>query len=160
MRCVALRCLGPAKNTVQTSSAALRGQDSSSSLGKMPSCHRCSSSVKIEENMATCPICATHYHNAFDCGERIKKSCIANGCSMNVLEAAAQCPKCAKICICAGGHVRHDSLPFFLTAFLLACLLFTCQRAKHKHAHFYTTIKTTGEVPRRHAAPAAPAECQ
>jgi len=56
--------------------------------------------------MATCPICATHYHNAFDCGEIIKKSCIANGCSMNVLEAAAQCPKCAKICICAGGHVK------------------------------------------------------
>ena len=105
------------------------GQDSSStvqdtsSLRKMPSCHRCSSSIKIEENMATCPICATHYHNAFDCGERIKKSCIANGCSMNVLEAAAPCPKCAKLCICAGGHVRHDSLPCFLTACLLACFL-------------------------------------
>lgn len=42
---------------------------------------------------------------------------------MNVLEAAAQCPKCAKLCICAGGHVRHDSLPCFLTACLLACFL-------------------------------------
>ena len=41
---------------------------------------------------------------------------------MNVLEAAAQCPKCAKICICAGGHVRHDFLPFFFDC-LLACIL-------------------------------------
>ncbi|XRB22149.1 hypothetical protein RI054_30g120000 [Pseudoscourfieldia marina] len=68
----------------------------------MPSCHRCSTSVKDESLLATCPVCMTHFHNTVDCGRRIKEA----GIDMDPLEAAKQCPKCAQLCICAGGPVK------------------------------------------------------
>ena len=136
-----------------------------SAKGKMPSCHRCSTSVKDESLLATCPVCMTHFHNTVDCGRRIKEACL----DMDPLEAAKQCPKCAQLCICAGGPVRRYPSPFCFD--WPACLLaFSGERADtHTHkqtnkqtntyAHFYTAIKTSGEVPCWRAAQTAPGKC-